>query len=152
MDNNLLVPIIVAAIAAAPGILALRAQKKRDDAKQSLDQNKAPFEQKALDADATKALAESVQILIDPLNDELNKLREQLASYDQENNALKNEIETVTRRMNSMAHELDLVKAENRELRRANSLLQSSVSKLSAQVLAMGGKPVVEPPHEGSDG
>ena len=129
MDNNqsLLTTILIAAI---PGMISFVLEAIRFIKERRKD-----------DTDIKKVYAETDNIAVQTMIQTVEQLKKRVDEISGENDALRREND-------EMALRIKKVEDDNLALKRANETLATAVKRLAAQVVSMGGQPVVEPKDE----
>lgn len=116
---QLIIPIVVAIIAATPGILAYFKGRKKED-----------FEVLAIESDADKADAEATSVVV----------LSALSLVE----PMKKRLEALEKRDEMRDKELDIMKARMSRVEHANYLLCTGVRRLIHQIRSLGATPVFE--------
>lgn len=127
--------IILALIAATPGIIAIIRGRKKEKA-----------EEEKIRADAAKAITEAAGAMLDEYREEVVSLKRLVAQQQEEIRCLEAQVDKQTEKAAEQAVEIkkqkeriDLLEKERREI-------LDGVRALNAQVRNLGQKPVWEPP------
>lgn len=125
MDISVVIPIIVALIAAAPGIYLFIAQLKKDE------------------VDATKIAQEAAISIIKPLRDEIDRLRSHIAELEKNLENKENriiELEAMCSRVSIMEKTISDKEARILELERLVSDRECKIAELHAEVEILRGR------------
>lgn len=118
MDWSIIIPIVIALVAASPGIYTAFVQRKRDD------------------NDLMDRINKAAVALIEPLHTEVDRLREQLEEAEKENKNLEEGLDNKEIRI----RELESACGKFKELERTVNVLTEENGRLKEQIVEKDGQ------------
>ena len=125
--NEYIVPIIVALVAAAPGVWALIQSRRKTK------------------AEAADIITDSALELLEQNKKDMAEIRLELKEVKAENKVLKDTMDSIQNELKSVKVENILLKEEIAEVKSENKILRAWAKDLVNQVVEHGGTPCPEP-------